>query len=305
MLGRYILTTDPETHSEMLEWTTERGSKTRTGAGENQHQRAFNPKLHAVDSSRCGVKLYKTFLSHRPKEMLKPDSPFFLAEHISRKPDSQIWFKRAPLGKNKIGQFLSTVSPALSGNKKISNHSVRKTSISRLLDANFPETYVAQLSGHKSLESLKVYKTPSLQHQRDMSYALSKASVSSAEKLDLQVPSSQVVPQSKVISQSQSQVALQQIAGQSTKDTPASVAVSASSVPGFMPTTYEQQVTMPSRLPASVPSAIFTGSSIGFISNCTFNIALSAQSYGESSQSVQQTALPKRRRVLSFDSDSD
>ena len=41
---------------------------------------------------------------------------------------------------------------------KISNHSVRKTSISRLLDADIPENFVAQLSGHKSIESLQSYK---------------------------------------------------------------------------------------------------------------------------------------------------
>ncbi|XP_015778743.1 PREDICTED: uncharacterized protein LOC107356652 [Acropora digitifera] len=31
---------------------------------------------------------------------------------------------------------------------KVPNHSVRKTSIGRLLDANTPETFVAQLNGH-------------------------------------------------------------------------------------------------------------------------------------------------------------
>ena len=34
---------------------------------------------------------------------------------------------------------------------KVTNHSVRKTGIGRLLDANTAETFVAQLSGHKSL----------------------------------------------------------------------------------------------------------------------------------------------------------
>ena len=33
--------------------------------------------------------------------------------------------------------------------KKIANHSVWKTSISRLLDGGTPENFVAQLSGHK------------------------------------------------------------------------------------------------------------------------------------------------------------
>lgn len=37
---------------------------------------------------------------------------------------------------------------------KVANHSVRKTSIGHLLDGNVPETYVAQLSGHKSSKAI-------------------------------------------------------------------------------------------------------------------------------------------------------
>ena len=59
---------------------------------------------------------------------------------------------KAPLGKNEIGRFLSKgiekAGIQVPGSK-ISNHSVRKTCISRLLDANTPENFVARLSGHK------------------------------------------------------------------------------------------------------------------------------------------------------------
>ena len=61
-------------------------------------------------------------------------------------------------GKNEIGNFLSTAAKKANLQQgqgaKITNHSVRKTSISRLLDADIPETYVAQLSGHKNIDSL-------------------------------------------------------------------------------------------------------------------------------------------------------
>ena len=48
--------------------------------------------------------------------------------------------------------------------KKISNHSVRKTSIYRLLDAGVPENFVMQLSGLKNLQSLSSYKSVSITH---------------------------------------------------------------------------------------------------------------------------------------------
>ena len=50
----------------------------------------------------------------------------------------------------------------------VTNHSVRKTCISRLMAAEVPAKYVAQLSGHKNLKSLDSYKTASDDHQQDV-----------------------------------------------------------------------------------------------------------------------------------------
>ena len=54
-------------------------------------------------------------------------------------------------------------------NKKISNHSICKASIFRLLDAGVPEHFVMQLSGHKNLQSLSSCKSVSITHQWHMS----------------------------------------------------------------------------------------------------------------------------------------
>ena len=51
---------------------------------------------------------------------------------------------------------------------------MRKTSIDRLLDTNFPKNYIMQLSGHKNIQSLSAYKSASLNHQRQMLDALSR-----------------------------------------------------------------------------------------------------------------------------------
>ena len=84
---------------------------------------------------------------------------------------------KAPLGENMIGKFLAKAAEGAGIQRpgsKISNHSVRKTCISRLLDADFPENFVAQLSGHKSTESLQSYKSASEKHQRQMSDTLNR-----------------------------------------------------------------------------------------------------------------------------------
>ena len=131
---------------EVLVWINERGTKTRKGQ-ENGHQRAFQPKIYATGTERCPIKFYKLFRDHRPEEMKQPDSPFFLAvRQGSRRQKSEIWYMKAPLGKNQIGKFLSVAADNAGIQRtgaKVSNHSVRKTSISRLLDANVPENFVA------------------------------------------------------------------------------------------------------------------------------------------------------------------
>ena len=104
---------------------------------------------------------------------MRPEAPFFLAINHKRKPADPVWYSRAPLGKNKIGEFLTKAAKnaGLPGN--VTSHSVRKTCISRLMDAEIPVNYVAQLSGHKNLKSLDSYKTASDDHQRKMSLLLS------------------------------------------------------------------------------------------------------------------------------------
>ena len=91
---------------------------------------------------------------------------------------------KAPLVKNQIGTLMSTAAEKASiqlEGRKVTNHAVRKTCISCLLDANIPENYVAQLSGHKKTESLQAYKTVSLELQQQMSLILSRAETSPHE----------------------------------------------------------------------------------------------------------------------------
>ena len=55
----------------------------------------------------------------------------------------------------------------------MANHSVRKASIGKFLDANIPEMYVAQHIGHNNTDSLKNYKAASVTHRFQMSHILS------------------------------------------------------------------------------------------------------------------------------------
>ena len=102
--------------------------------------------------------------------MNQPDAPFSLAVNNKRRQANPVWYMKALLGKNQIGKFMATAAEnagiQLAG-RKVTNHSVRKTCISRLLDANIPENYVAQLSGHKKTKSLR----PEWQRVKEHSFA--------------------------------------------------------------------------------------------------------------------------------------
>ena len=90
--------------------------------------------------------------------MLDPDAPFYLAINHRGKPSEKVWYLDRPLGKNEIGKILKHAFASAkldeTNKKKVSNHSVRKTSVGRLLEADVQPNFDAQLSGHKNLKSL-------------------------------------------------------------------------------------------------------------------------------------------------------
>ena len=59
--------------------------------------------------------------------------------------------------KNTISQFLKGACQKAGVPGRKTNHSARKTCVKRALDAGCPREYVAQLTGHKSVNSLENY----------------------------------------------------------------------------------------------------------------------------------------------------
>ena len=78
------------------------------------------------------------------------------------------------MGENTLGTMMSKMAKKAGLVGKITNHSLRRTSLTTLMQAGVPPTIVAQLSGHKNVGSLSRYTTASLQQQRMMSEILQK-----------------------------------------------------------------------------------------------------------------------------------
>ena len=115
-------------------------------------------------NERFPVKIFKEFARRRPLGTNKPDSPFTSQSDTSKNQVTTYGICEVYLRKMKSANF---------------SLSLRKTlvysCISLLLDADVPDNFVAQLSGHRSLKSLYAYKSASYEHQRRMSLALSRS----------------------------------------------------------------------------------------------------------------------------------
>ncbi len=172
---------------EYLEWGTERGSKTRTGEHTGpKNQRAFSGKAYEFNSDRCPVKIFKEFVRRRPTAAEGPKSRFFLQTIPVDRLKGDVWYYPSGMGKNKLGSMMkgaaellerinssdsSSISNTVNGTK-ISNHCVRKTTITSLLDNEVHPIHVCQVTGHKNSESLKHYHVASTKKRREMSNIL-------------------------------------------------------------------------------------------------------------------------------------
>ena len=192
--------------------------------------------------------------------------PVFLTINHKRKPADPVWYSRAPLGKNKIGEFLTKAAKNAGLPENVTNYSVRKTYISRLMDAEIPLYYVAQRSGHKNSKSLDSYKTASDDHQRTPRcpcYWAAKRNLPSLQTMH------RSIKQSKPCS------------------------------------THSSREKTSKLLQARIPSLVFfAGSNISKIEDCTFNFSFNTApcSSGESSA---RSKPRKRHIIISDDSDSD
>ena len=160
-------------HGKYLEFT-ERATKTRTG--ENDNVRTHAPKAYANEDQpdRCPVYLYNEYAKHRPIEMCDDECPFYLAvNNMLKDPlNPRGWYKKAPLGANTMANFMKGMATEAGLSGKFTNHSVRKTLCTNLLQAGVAPTLIQQVSGHKSVSSISSYASASKAQVKKMNEIL-------------------------------------------------------------------------------------------------------------------------------------
>ena len=130
--------------------------------------------MFAIQSNeKCRpVKTYKDYAEKRPAEMNTDDAPFYLAVNNVKSGSGKPWFKKAPVGVNKLNTLMKTKEKKAGLGPNFKNHSGRKTMIQTLVNNDVPPTDIMQLSGHKNVQSITNYSTVSQKQQLNMSHTL-------------------------------------------------------------------------------------------------------------------------------------
>ena len=162
-----------ENNMEYVEFI-ENPTKTRQ-SGLSAKPRSFLPKMFATGDGRCPVAIFKEFLWRRPPE-LRTTGPLYLS--CVSNPSSQVWYKRQPMGENKINGMMKSVIEGTSledSSKTFSNHSARKTVVKKLKTAGLERSSIVKVTGHRNEKSLDDYDEGDESEQRQLSHTISNA----------------------------------------------------------------------------------------------------------------------------------
>ena len=121
---------------------------------------------------------------------------FFLG--INRNGKSSQWYRSQPIGHDTLGSTLKRMCVAAGLRGKHTNHSVRKTMMTNLVQTNIYSNLICQLSGRKNVNYVNRYAVASKFQQKEMCNVLQNPDESS-NMLALPGPSreARVVPVSR------------------------------------------------------------------------------------------------------------
>ena len=187
--GDLVLQIDSEGR-EFVEKIIERQTKTRQG-DDIRNTRQQKGRMYAVPgSNRCPVAPYKFYKDMRPNGMSQHESPFYLAINNIQPGSMRPWFKSSPMGINKLNSLMKVMAnKAGLKSSNLTNHSVRKRLVQKLVSSDVPPTEIMQITGHKNVQSINNYSTLCETKKRKLSDILSNAesSVSSSRAREEEV----------------------------------------------------------------------------------------------------------------------
>ena len=147
---------------------TENASKNRPGGYQllNLPNKTVTIMRNTEDGIRCYCSILDEYFKRIPMKAFEED--IFYLRPLTRFENQAVWFTSVPVGKNKNFKLLflpCARKPIYKGTCK-TNHSLRATGAIELYLAGVPEKIIKERTGHRSLESLRMYeKTNTSQHK--------------------------------------------------------------------------------------------------------------------------------------------
>ena len=159
-----------EDGSEVVEF---RAGPTKTRNGGLVIRRRTTPQV--ICSTDGGehdpVRLFKLWLSKRPEGM-KDNGPLYLSI-INRPKSKDVWYTKIRMGQNTIGTIMKSMASCLLTNKKITNHSMRKTLVAKLKKSGQPRHVICEITGHSRESSLDDYDEIDENQRKELSHIIS------------------------------------------------------------------------------------------------------------------------------------
>ena len=147
-------------------------TKTRQ-SGLHEKHRLVQPKIFSTDTSRCPVNIFKLYLFKRPSQ-LRSSGALYLS--IIHKPISNsLWYKNVPMGQHTINSIMKRMiinSPLQNSDKKLTNHSARKTLVKKLRQNYIPKSEIIGITGRNSGAGINVYDSGNNAEERAISNAI-------------------------------------------------------------------------------------------------------------------------------------
>lgn len=101
---------------------------------------------------------------------------------------SNCWFKNSPVGVNEIGKWIKSAAEVVGldvERKKICNHSIRSSAVSRLAKAGVGEQQLMKVTGHSNSNSIKSYLQLDVDHHETIIEKMRQSTTTSSTSISM------------------------------------------------------------------------------------------------------------------------
>lgn len=153
---------------------TELVSKTNSGTLKKLHVTSKVVPIFASAEAgeRCPVQILDLYYSKLPPQAIESD--IFFVRPLDNIPTDRTkpWYTGTPVGKHTLENKLKKMCSLAGIEGRISNHSLRATSVTQMYESGVPEKVIQERTGHRWLEALRMYKRTNTQQHETVSKVL-------------------------------------------------------------------------------------------------------------------------------------